>query len=124
MILRMRGMYLLELAEHVLHSFAAFLVAGSGIVLSHSRKVMSGNMAVKAVPVRIWLRLHLKTRFLPVRSQHAVHIILHQHVQIEVTRCLERSVKKFHISQREGIRIKSVLRRSACRRQKKRYGDQ
>ena len=124
MVLRMSGMYLLELAEHVLHPFAALLVAGSGIVLRHCRKVMAGNMAVKAVPVRIWLRLHLEARLLSVRSQHAVHIVLHQHLKIEVTRRLERSVKKFHIPQREGIRIKSVLRRSACRRQKKRYGDQ
>ena len=88
MILRMSGMYLLEFAEHVLHPFAALLVACGCIVHRHGRKVMACDMAVKSVPVWIRLRLHLQSRFLSVRSQHTVNIVLHQHLQIEVTRCL------------------------------------
>ena len=100
---------LLQLADDVLHTPAALLVARSRIH-RHSRQVVSPHMPVEPVPVGIGLGLGRQPRLLPIGGKQTVAVILEQRSDVQLLRPPERSVKKRHITKGKLIGIEPVLR--------------
>ena len=70
---------------------------------------MPSYVAVKAVPVRIWLLARLQSRLFAIRGEQSVAVILQKCMQVGLLRVQERTVQQGYVPQRELIVIEPVL---------------
>ena len=98
----------LQLADHVFHASAAFVVT-RGSVDGHSRQVVTPHMAVQPVPVGIGLGLRRQACLLIIRCQQAVAVVLQQRLDVQVACLLQRTVQQGYIAERKLLGIQFVL---------------
>ena len=82
----------LQLANHVLHTLAALLIA-RGSIDGHCRQIVSSHVSVQPVPVGIGLGPRFQSCLLAVRSQQPVTVILQQRLYVQVTGFLQRPIQ-------------------------------
>lgn len=92
MILPIRRGTLGNLADHVLHTAAAFFIACGGID-SHCCQIMTSYVTVQSVPVRIGLGFGFQTSLFSEGCQQTIAVILQESLDVEVTGVLQWAVE-------------------------------
>ena len=98
----------LQLADPIFQAFLTLLAACSGID-SHRRQIVSTDVTVQSVPVRIRLTLRRQSGLLQVWCQQTVVVVLQQYANIQVTGLLQRSVQQCYITKWKLIAVELVL---------------
>ena len=103
----------LQFADEIVHPLLALCIA-CGSIDGHRRQIVTTNMTVKTIPVRIRLPFGGKTCLLEVRCQQSVAVILQQCLDIQVAGLLQRTVEQRHVTKWKFVSIEPVLRCSSA----------